>query len=470
MSATHITRAALVALLLAITACSGGSGNSLAGIEGTGFAQGTITGFGSIFVNGIEFSTAGASISIDGRNATESELRVGQVVSIAGRINDDGRTGTATTVVADDQLEGPVQSIDTAAGTFVAMGRTVHVDGGTSFDSGLTGLVDLHVGDVVEVSGFLDAANEIRATRIERKAPGGEFEITGTITSVDTANKIFNIGDLAVDYSGAMLNDLPGGTPAVSQLVEVKGSGYTAAGVLLGTRVELKPDLQPDNGADSRIEGFVTRFASSADFDVDGQQVQTTGTTTFENGTAADLALNVKVEVDGTFNNGVLTADKVSFRASTGIRLTATISSIDAGNAAFTALGVLVQTSGLTRFEDKLSQPVSPFGIAQLRVGDYVEVRGSGGSTPSSIAAAIVERQEPRNRVELRGVVENVSQPAITILGVLIQTDAGTTFQANDGSPITAAEFFARANGRLVSVDGMVVGSVFTADEVEFEN
>src|SRR5262245_1957765 len=249
MSATHITRAALVALLLAITACSGGSGNSLAGIEGTGFAQGTITGFGSIFVNGIEFSTAGASISIDGRNATESELRVGQVVSIAGRINDDGRTGTATTVVADDQLEGPVQSIDTAAGTFVAMGRTVHVDGGTSFDSGLTGLVDLHVGDVVEVSGFLDAANEIRATRIERKAPGGEFEITGTITSVDTANKIFNIGDLAVDYSGATLNDLPGGTPAVSQLVEVKGSGYTAAGVLLSTRVELKPDLQPDNGA-----------------------------------------------------------------------------------------------------------------------------------------------------------------------------------------------------------------------------
>ena len=239
--------------------------------------------------------------------------------------------------------------------------------------------------------------------------------------------------------------------------------------MLLGTSVELEHGGQPDNGSKTRIEGLVTRFASSSDFDVDGQHVQTAIGTTFENGTAADLNLNVKVEVDGTFNNGVLTATKVSFRSSTEIRLTAPITAIDAANSSFTALGVVVQTSMLTRFEDKLSQPVSPFGLAQLRVGDYVEVRGSGGSVANSIAAALVERDEPNSRIELRGIVQSVADPAFTILGVSIQTDAGTEYQGDNG-PITAMEFFAQANGRLVSVNGALAGGVFVADEVEFEN
>jgi hypothetical protein len=470
MSAMDRARAALVAvLLLALTACGGSGSNNLAGIEGTGFAQGTITGFGSIFVNGIEFSTSGASITIDGHAATESDLRVGQVVTIAGQISSDGRTGTATSVTVNDELEGPISSIDLAAGTLVAMGRTVHVDGGTSFAGGIGSLADLHLHDVVEVSGFVDASGDIRATRIELNGPGGEYEVTGTITAVDNTLKILQIGTLSVDFSAAALNDLPGGAPAVGQLVEVKGTTFSAAGVLLGTSVQLAHQGQPENGATTRIEGLVTRFVSSSDFDVDGQHVQTAIGTVFENGTAANLALNVKVEVDGMFNGGVLTATKVSFRSSTEIRLTAPITALDAGSASFTALGVVVQTSMLTRFEDKQSQPVSPFGFAQLRVGDYVEVRGSGGSLANSIAAAIVERDDPRNRIELRGPVQGVADPAFTILGVVIQTDAGTQFQGDNG-PISAAEFFAQANGRLVSVDGTLAGGIFVADEVEFED
>jgi Domain of unknown function (DUF5666) len=465
MSAMDRARAALVAvLLLALMACGGGGSNNLAGIEGTGFAQGTITGFGSIFVNGTEFTTTGATITIDGQSATESQLRVGQVVTIAGQISSDGRTGSATSVTVDNELEGPISLITLAANTFIAMGRTVHVDGGTSFD-GANSLADLQVGNVVEVSGFVDSSGDIRATRVELNAPGGEYEVSGTITAVDNATKVLQIGTLSVDFSAATLIDLPGGAPAVGQTVEVKGTTFSAAGVLLGTSVKLEHEGQPGNGATTRIEGLVTRFASTSDFDVDGQRVQTAIGTTFENGTAADLALNVQVEVDGTFNNGVLTATKISFRSSTEIRLTAPITSIDATSSSFTALGVVVQTSMLTRFEDKLSQPVSPFGFAQLRVGDYVEVRGSGGSVANSIAAAIVERDEPQSLIELRGTVQTVADPAFTILGVLIQTDAGTQFHG-----VTAAEFFAQASGRLVSVDGAFAGGVFVADDVEFEN
>ncbi|HEC28700.1 MAG TPA: hypothetical protein ENI65_03820, partial [Gammaproteobacteria bacterium] len=44
----------------------GGGGTQTAGIGGTGVTSGgTVTGFGSIFVNGIEYNTSAATITID---------------------------------------------------------------------------------------------------------------------------------------------------------------------------------------------------------------------------------------------------------------------------------------------------------------------------------------------------------------------------------------------------------------------
>ena len=48
--------AGIAAVLVAIGGCGGGGSSNVAGIGGTGkIASGTITGFGSIFVNGIEY-------------------------------------------------------------------------------------------------------------------------------------------------------------------------------------------------------------------------------------------------------------------------------------------------------------------------------------------------------------------------------------------------------------------------------
>ena len=77
---------ALSAAIISITlsACGGGGssggGDSIAGIDngpaegisGSGAtASGTIDGFGSIFVNGIEFETDNADITIDGQQGGE---------------------------------------------------------------------------------------------------------------------------------------------------------------------------------------------------------------------------------------------------------------------------------------------------------------------------------------------------------------------------------------------------------------
>src|SRR5579859_8184358 len=73
----------------------------LAGIQGTGkkaAVMGPITSFGSIFLDGVEYTTSGANITIDDQPGSEAQLRAGQIVTIDGTVNDDGTTGTATTV------------------------------------------------------------------------------------------------------------------------------------------------------------------------------------------------------------------------------------------------------------------------------------------------------------------------------------------------------------------------------------
>src|SRR6185312_4748112 len=83
--------AGVAAVLLA--ACGG---TETAGIEGSGFTSpaavsGPVTSFGSVFVNGVEYSTSAAQITIDGQTGTEAQLNAGQIVTIQGTVSSDGK-------------------------------------------------------------------------------------------------------------------------------------------------------------------------------------------------------------------------------------------------------------------------------------------------------------------------------------------------------------------------------------------
>lgn len=77
-------------------------------------AFGTITQFGSIFVNGVKYDTSTATIIIDGVEATEDDLGVGMVVFVQGTVNEDGVTGIAEVVIVDDNLKGPISAVTAA--------------------------------------------------------------------------------------------------------------------------------------------------------------------------------------------------------------------------------------------------------------------------------------------------------------------------------------------------------------------
>ena len=81
---------ALSGVLLALAAVHGCGGGttvaSLPGTGGTGYTSvGTITGFGSVKVNGVFFNDTTASVTIDGQSQNAAALGLGMLVTVQGR-------------------------------------------------------------------------------------------------------------------------------------------------------------------------------------------------------------------------------------------------------------------------------------------------------------------------------------------------------------------------------------------------
>lgn len=474
---------------LLIVGCGGGSNGGgginppqpppTGGITRTGaaVALGPITGFGSVIVNGNTYDTDMATFTKDGQPATQADFAVGQMVLVQGTIDDDNTNAVATSVEFDDNVEGPVSSVDSLTNTLVVLGQTVHISATTSIDDSCPTLLDDFLAVVaVEVSGPVQADGSIEATRIECKNIAGELEVTGVVSGLDTGAMTFMINALQVDYSTAMLQDFPGGAISNGDPVEAKdsdGGGLGGAGELIATSVEFKGARFDDNEGDHiEIEGFTTRFVSPTDFDVSSIPVTTSGTTVFEGGIAGDLGLNLKIEAEGEFNSaGVLVATKIEIKQSTAVRVVGLVDSV-AGDT-LQILGITITTDTVnTRFEDKESD-VDPFRIGDVNTGDYVEIRGQE-LPPGQIFAFLLERDDPRARTELRGFVEvgGVARPNLTVLGVTVETNGATIFRDSNGIAFATADDFwaAVAEGSLINIDGTETGpQTLLADEVKQE-
>lgn len=472
-----------------LVSCGGGSGSDAPlapppnndtppadnGIDRGGVARGVITGFGSIFVNGVRYDTSSAVFTIDDAPGSESDLAVGKIVTVVGVIAEDGENGTADEVDFDDEVEGPIDSIDVAGGTLVVLGQTVLVNAETQYDDSIVpnSLEGLSEGQVIEVSGFVGADGSITATHIEL-TDDDDFEVTGVVSGLDVVAMTFMLNDLVVDYSGATLEDFPDGQIEDGMRVEAEGTMFGADGELVATSVEFEDDDLPfgddDGDDDIELEGLITRFASSTDFDVAGVAVTTNDSTVFENGSADDLAEGVRVEVEGERDEaGILVADTVSFRPVADIEIEAPLDAVDAEGGSITVLGLTISTTATTQLEDDSDQDTEAFSLADLNVGDWVEITAFAG-TDGSLVATQLERDDAEEEVSVEAPVDSASQPDLVVLGLTVQTDDNTEFEVDDMS-VNADDFFAAvAPGSEVEVRGNVVGDgIILASEVELE-
>jgi Domain of unknown function (DUF5666) len=459
------------ALLITAAACvlAACGADQVAGIEGTGApvasgvtSVGPISGFGSIIQGGVEYQTTGAQIQIDDQPATEAQLQVGDVVAIQGTVNPDGTTGVATNVSYAAELRGPVTAVDATAGTFTVLGQVVRITDDTLFDDSLqpASIDGIQVGAVIEVSGSPNSAGEIVASHVEPAAAGASLQVKGKVQSLNTTAQTFVINGLTVNYSSVV----PTGTLTSTSTVLVRGAGVTN-GILTATQVRVLGAPAFTANGNGRFDGLITSFTSNAAFSVGSQQITTDSTTVFDLG-GATLGVDVPVRVRGTFTaSGVLAASRVEVKAKDLSVIRGLVDAVSATNKTLTVMGIAITTGANTSLDDKSSQKVRFFSLADVRTGDYVEVRGVPGSG-SSLVATLVERNKPDTQVLLQGLAGSLANPSFTILGVQVMTNGQTKFNGPGG----AQQFFTDAVGQAVQVQGTFTGGVVVADRVQIKH
>jgi len=301
---------ALVALLaaLALHACGGGVEGQGTGTYG--YAQGPITGFGSIVVNAVHYDESGASLlSDDGTALTSADLKLGMTVEIDSSVIDRvAGTAVASAVHVRSDLLGRVSASDLTAGTLTVLGQTVKITASTVFDDRLAGgQVAIGVGDIVEVYAIYDpVGNVYAARRIEPEASASLFKLRGQLSALDTTAKTFRVGTAQFVYATAPANLANGNIVKVQVQTTPDGSGrWVVSELAQGTR-------QPGDGTEVELEGVIATYTSPAALVVAGLPVDASAATVQP--ANATLAAGVRVELQGTMRSGVLVATKVEVK------------------------------------------------------------------------------------------------------------------------------------------------------------
>ncbi len=205
------------------------------GIGGTGIF-GTITGFASICINGLEVEyDESVPITDNGDPASASDLAVGQVVWIVA--NDRGGELVATSISMLSAVIGTVEKVDAEAGTFRVDGEDVQVPPSTLALGEEDGLIQ--PGARVDVSGLRRPDGQVVASRIERAGPEAR---RAAMPSVGTLlGKMPAVRNLSVEgFAGTRVGDHRfslGG-------IEVEAAIELPRGAGAGLRVTVKGPVQ----------------------------------------------------------------------------------------------------------------------------------------------------------------------------------------------------------------------------------
>jgi hypothetical protein len=129
---------------LVIAACGGGGGSSGSAPAGTGvsgatagaMSSGTISAFGSVFVNGHEFATGTATLvddDDDSRSTDMSRLEVGMSVDVKASSRSRRDAPDAAEIHLHPLARGNIDAADSTASTLTVLGQTVQLTASTNY-------------------------------------------------------------------------------------------------------------------------------------------------------------------------------------------------------------------------------------------------------------------------------------------------------------------------------------------------
>ena len=410
---------AYILYLLLLLSCSGGESGTGAksgpqvdkpvGSYTGNIAQGVVTGFGSIYLNGVEYNTDTAVIYLDDVPATESDLKVGMVVTVVGTVNDDGLTGTALLVSAKSELQGIVDQnkVTGGVGTLTVMLQTIHVNKDTRFKPGNSGLAMIDElqakTHVIQVRGFSDSQGDIYATYIsvvDNPVAVSEVKLSGAISNL-TATGIggnFHIGSMLVKFDSNTQFDVNLTQQALVNgiTIGVESSDYSGTGPVTASKLKLDDVVTDTQGSEMEIQGIVTEdsmLSTESWFVLNDRIVRIDGDTVIMGGSTAGITKEAPLQVEGQVQaDSSLLAQQIEFRMSSDMEIVGTVTDISGDTLTISNVSATqqIKVDSLTIYEDETDPSNQYFYYSDITPGTNVEVKyyldtASGGYKATSV-------------------------------------------------------------------------------------
>lgn len=414
----NISRYFLIGTLL-LGGCESQTEDKYAGIEGTGdrvglaSAYGTVSGFGSIYVNGVHFDTDTAEVEIAGAAASEEALAVGMVVDVVGEIDSAGKTGVAQRIRAERVVRGLIETVtDIGSGrkTLQILGQAVYVNEDATITG--TSFTELAPGLGVNVSGFVTDHGLITATYIAKQdidVALHTLEVEGYVDTVDEAAGTFGLKNLDVLIGSARFSSGTAQDLAPGRRVHVVGSlAEDQQSLLQATHIRFVARAVK-SGRSASIEGVVRDLVAGESFSLQGVQVEM-HRARIENGTVEEVETGAQVIAFGPLEQGVLQAERIRIKPLNTERFRGTVTDIDPQNNTFILLDTEFLVTRYTQFKDESRAMERYFNLESLRSGEEVEVFAV--DTEDGLQVTRITRRDsdtgPRER--LRGTPSQLSE------------------------------------------------------------
>jgi len=426
----------LIVLMFAIVlqSCSAGGGETGTGqAPDTSVSVGVITGFGSVYVNGVKYETSSSTaVSVDGNTqALESHLAVGMLVTVSGNVNSDGVSGAASSITFEDNVEGPVllnldgTDLVVSNNTLNVMGQNVIFDKETVFQANsqfplITLIEEIQLNHVVEVSGYSNGKGDIFATRIELKrgdyVAGEDIEIKGIVSNLNSSSFTFSIGNMTINYEGTIWEDFE--SPIQNDdFVAVKSQQAPAGNILVASSIEHKEKTRTSVSTqldkEIEFEGVVSFIdAANSTFKLNTETVLVDGSTVFDdNRFFSDLKDKSKVKIHAHLNEAsVIVADKIEIKQKTDTYFEGKVKAINLTDRSIQILDQTIFLNNSTRLKDdsssgeELEYDRQYFQLSDLKVEDSIQVSAYLDSTGALVATRL-ERENEKTESDVSGIV-----------------------------------------------------------------
>lgn len=364
-----ITRRSWVMLAIStLSGCGGGDtfgsgsgGGGVAGAPGTGgtgiYALGSISGFGSVILNGIKFDDIGATVRLDGVTTGSADLRLGMVASVQGQRGATLTSGVASQIEVWSIAQGLVTQVQ--AGSFNVAGMVLKINSSTVFD-GVSSAAGLLTGLRVAVWG-LQAGADARSWTVTRVA------VVSAVPAVSTGLVVMT--NLQPTLNGLVLTGGLASGLVQGQLVRALGTLYSGSGSLHIDRVDLAglPGGVARQG-ELEIEGFVTAVLPTKRFMLGNLEVDASSAEF--SSPAIPMTVGLRVEVKGSWQGAIIKATTVENESQHTVNAT----EIEAKIEQFTSLANFVMRGQVC---DATNAVISNGRASDLKVGSQIKVTGT---------------------------------------------------------------------------------------------